>query len=81
MQNYDEIQVAVWSVPGDQDDLHWFHVPEHGMKKIEYTMPLDMYDTDGTYLIDVYGVKKGRMIFVTNTEINIEFPIKMKICE
>lgn len=74
MQEFDELRIAVWSEPDDQDDLHWFILPEtKGKKKIEYSIPLEMYDTNGKYFIHVYGMKDDELIFIKGTDVSVQF--------
>lgn len=74
MQGFNELRIAVWSEPDDQDDLHWFILPEtKGKKKIEYSIPLEMYDTNGKYFIHVYGMKDDELIFIKGTDVSVQF--------
>lgn len=73
MQDFDELRIAVWSESNGQDDLHWFILPEtKGKKIIEYSIPLEQYDTNGKYFIHVYGMKGDSQMFINGTEALIQ---------
>ena len=74
MKKYDELQVAVWSDPNGQDDLHWFSIAGQKNQKFEDSIPLELYETNGRYIIHVYGTKNGKQSFLAQTELHIQFP-------
>lgn len=75
--DYDSLQIAVWSEPDGQDDLQWFDVTVNRQKSFEYKIPLESYNTDGDYFIHVYGTKKEKREFITNARLEIDlFEIK-----
>lgn len=73
MHEYDELQIAVWSEDGGQDDLHWFYTSVKEKEAGSYDIPLDSYSTNGLYLIDVYGKKGENNYFLNRHTLNINF--------
>ena len=69
--DYDSLQIAVWSELDGQDDLHWFEFSVNEQNSFTYRLPLDLYETDGKYFVHVYGTKKSEQVFATGSELNI----------
>lgn len=76
MQDYDDFQIAIWSDKDGQDDLHWFGLIGNKTKKIEHSISLESYTTNGKYIVHIYGTKNEKQQFLASTELNIQFSKK-----
>lgn len=52
---WDQINFALWSEEGEQDDLQWFSVPGNHEDYFTHELDLSGYDRKGVYYVHVYG--------------------------
>ncbi len=70
---WDMIHYALWSQEGEQDDLHWFHVPGNHESLFTYELDLSDYSRAGVYFAHAYGSMKGEdeMTFLGEAKIYV----------
>lgn len=59
MSEYDTLDIAVWSLENDQDDLEWVEIFNDGEEDIQYVFDLSQHTDKGNYLVHVYGSYEG----------------------
>ncbi|MBM6931799.1 GBS Bsp-like repeat-containing protein, partial [[Clostridium] spiroforme] len=62
-----EIQFAVWSDEGGQDDLKWYTAAKDEVGNYSYTVKISDHRTAGQYQVHCYMVKNdGNMVMLTS---------------
>ena len=68
---YDQIQFAVWSTAGGQDDLIWYTANKNDSYHYYY-ININEHRTLGEYNVHIYATKNGKQRFITSTKFNIQ---------
>lgn len=71
---WDQVNFALWSEEGEQDDLQWFGVSGNHKDYLTYELDLSGYNREGVYYVHAYGgmEEDDEMAFLGEARVYVE---------